>query len=95
VTGYSASSTFIDLAIVKECAKELQISENIGDLPSPKPTVIEHDSPVEKSKMVNSPQQFEPDRQNPIKKVTIIIAILSLFFGIGILLYGIMLAVFF
>jgi len=95
VTGYSASSTFIDLAIVKECAKELQISENIGDLPSPKPIVIEHDSPVEKSKMVNSPQQFEPDRQNPIKKVTIIIAILSLFFGIGILLYGIMLAVFF
>ena len=95
VTGYSAGSTFIDLAIVKECAKELQISENIGTLPSPKPTVIEHDSPVEKSKIVNSPQQFEPDRQNPIKKLTIIMAILSLLFGIGILLYGIMLAVFF
>jgi general secretion pathway protein A len=90
VTGYSTGSTFIDLAIVKECAEELQISEDIGTLPSPKPAVIEHDSPVEKSKIVNSPQQVEPDRQNPFKKVTIIMAILLLF-GIGILLYGIML----
>jgi general secretion pathway protein A len=91
VTGYSTDSTFIDLAIVKECAEELQISEDIGTLPSPKPTVIEHDPPVEKSHIVNSPQQFEPDRQNPIKKLTIIMAILSLLFGIGILLYGLML----
>ena len=95
LTGYSASLTFIDLAIIKECAEELQISEDITTLPSPKPTVIEHGSPVEKLKIVNSPQQFEPDRQIPIKKVTIIMVILSLFFGIGILFYGITLVVFF
>ena len=89
VTGYSANLTFLDLAIIKECAEELQISEDIGTLPSTKPTVIEHDSPVEKSKIVDSPEKFEPNRQIPIKKVTIIIAILSLFFGIGILFYGI------
>jgi hypothetical protein len=89
VTGYSASLTFIDLAIIKECAEELQISQDISTLPSPKPTATEHDSPAEKSKIVDLPQKSEPDRQITIKKVVIIIAILSLFFGIGILFYGI------
>ena len=89
LTGYSAGLNFIDLAIIKECAEELQISEDICTLPSPKPTVLEHDSPVEKLKIVDSPKKFEPNRQIPIKKVTIIIAILLLFLGIGILLYEI------
>ena len=89
VTGYSANLTSIDLAIIKECAKELQISENIDSLPSPKSTVIEHNSHVEKSQIVYSPQKIESDKQIPIKKVIIVIAILSLFFVIGILLFGI------
>ena len=69
VTGYSASLKFIDLAIIKECAKELQIPEDISTLSSPKPTVIEYDPFVEKSKIVTSLQQFEPDKGFPVKKV--------------------------
>ncbi len=82
LTGYSASLQFVGLAIIKECAKELQISEDISTLPSPKPTVIEHDPFVEKSKIVTSLQQFEPDKRFPVKKVAIITAIIILLFEI-------------
>jgi general secretion pathway protein A len=82
VTGYSASLKFIDLAIIKECAKELQISEDISTLSSPKRTVIEHDPFVEKSKIVTSLQQFEPDKRFPVKKAAIITASIILLFGI-------------
>jgi len=87
LTGYSASLKFINLAIVKECAKELQISEDISTLPSPKPTVIEHDPFVEKSKIVTSLQQFEPDKRFPVKKVAIITAIIILLFAITLTVY--------
>lgn len=49
LTGYWASLKFIDLAIIKECAKELQISEDISTPSSPKPTVIEQDPLDEKT----------------------------------------------
>ena len=87
LTGYSASLKFIDLAIIKECAKELQISQDISTLPSPKLTVIEHDPFAEKSKIVTSLQQFEPDKRFPVKKVAIITAIIILLFEITLTVF--------
>jgi general secretion pathway protein A len=89
VTGYSANLTSIDLAIIKECAKELQISANIDSSPSSKPAVIQHDPHDENPHIIDSPQKIKSDKQVPNKKVIIIIAILSLFIVIGILLFGI------
>ena len=82
LSGYSASLKYINSAIIKECAKELQISGNIRTLPSPKPTVIEHDPLVEKSKIVTPLQQFKPDKKFPIIKVAMIAAIIFLLFEI-------------
>jgi len=87
LTGFLARLKLIDLAIIKECAKELQISEDISTLPSSKPTVIEHYPFVEKSKNVTSLQQFEPEKRFPVKKVAIITAIIILLFGITLTVF--------
>ena len=82
LTGYSASLKIIDLAIIKECAKELELPENINNLSSSKPAVIEHDRFDGISKIVTSLQHFEHDKGFPVKKAAIITAIIILLFGI-------------
>ena len=85
LTGYSANLNCIDLAIIKECAKELQITENINPLSPPKPAAIEHDPLVEKSQIVTSQQQSEPEKRDLGKKTAIAAAIIILLLGITLI----------
>ena len=71
VTGYSTGTAMIDEDIIKECAKELQISEDIPPLSSEKPIAIKHDPLVEHQDTIKYLQRLKIAKKVSILKETI------------------------
>jgi len=71
VTGYSAGTTMIDEDIIKECAKELQISAEKIPLSSEQPPAIKHDPLVEHRNTIKYIQRLQIAEKSLFLKETI------------------------
>ena len=87
VTGYSTGTAMIDEDIIKECAKELQISEDIPPLSSEKPIAIKHDPLVEHQDTIKNLKRLIPSAQLSNIKTTGIIAFFIIFVTMAVTLF--------
>jgi general secretion pathway protein A len=83
MTGYSAGLTMIDLSVIRECAKELQITYDPPRPHAKRTTVIEYDSPSRQQQIINYVRKLEPLNKAPNLKITGISIIIIIIFGIA------------
>jgi outer membrane protein OmpA-like peptidoglycan-associated protein len=83
MTGYSAGSTMIDVNIIKECSKELQISLDRPSPPSKQAKVIEFDSSYREPQAIKLKRKPESSNKAASLKIAGIVITIVLIFGIG------------